>query len=308
LPTNSCSYLEFKLLKSRYLLQSQIILLHLIYNLGKIISIMDILKDTFIPFSTYNTLPHISEVNQVPEVCSTDLEDLRGLLAKHKVPRGVSIRLVHKHFDVQDGEVMMFKNVVLPSLDTVQAMRPIQSTNVSNLRGIHFFVDQDGKLQAYEYSTAEVPNLSKFGEFLAEFCCMVTKRGLQRKLGLKMKCEGQLESTNWTEYELPAQRSTIMIPKGLPMPEEAQRDRPGYKVSTEWRADAKDDDNTSCDHSITICSHCSHCFHTDTLKQLCQKIIGDTDKAVDSGMYLGCHKIQPGTPIFDLVNTVVEVW
>ncbi|KAG9235548.1 hypothetical protein BJ875DRAFT_458765 [Amylocarpus encephaloides] len=54
----------------------------------------------FMPFSTYNNLPHIRSNDH-----SEGLKDLRKLLAKHNFPRDASIRLIHKHFDTQDGEV-----------------------------------------------------------------------------------------------------------------------------------------------------------------------------------------------------------
>lgn len=35
----------------------------------------------------------------MPDDDSKDLADLRELLVKHKVPKYVSVRLLHKHFD-----------------------------------------------------------------------------------------------------------------------------------------------------------------------------------------------------------------
>jgi hypothetical protein len=64
--------------------------------------------DTFVPSSTYNTLPSISQVAGAPEDHSQDLQDLRELLKKHNVSKDVSIRLIHKHFDTTKGEVMVF--------------------------------------------------------------------------------------------------------------------------------------------------------------------------------------------------------
>lgn len=72
---------------------------------------MALLKDTFISPSVYSSLPHITDVSNVPTDHLSDLADLRTLLAKHNVPSGVSVRLIHKHFDAMDSEVMAFKQV-----------------------------------------------------------------------------------------------------------------------------------------------------------------------------------------------------
>ncbi|CAI6097445.1 unnamed protein product [Clonostachys chloroleuca] len=47
----------------------------------------------------------------MPDDDSKDLVDIRELLVKHNAPKHVSIRLLHKHFDACDGEVMAVGNV-----------------------------------------------------------------------------------------------------------------------------------------------------------------------------------------------------
>lgn len=49
------------------------------------------LNDTFVPSSTYNTLPLISQVAEAPTDHSQDLQDLCDLLSKHNVPPGASV-------------------------------------------------------------------------------------------------------------------------------------------------------------------------------------------------------------------------
>lgn len=157
--------------------------------------------ETFVPFNTYNSLPLIKEVANVPSDNSEDLEDLRKLLTKHNVPKDVSIRLIHKHFDTENGEVMMFDKVALPDYGTVQIMQPVLPSSSRQLRGIHYFVNGEGSLQAYEYATYDVPDMSKFASFLEEFCRAVSERNLQCKFGLKLKVEDELDRMSWTEFE-----------------------------------------------------------------------------------------------------------
>jgi len=70
---------------------------------------MAILNDTLISSSIYSSLPLIEEVQHVPSTNLSDLADLRALLTQHQVPLGISIRLIHKHYDVDDGEVRVIR-------------------------------------------------------------------------------------------------------------------------------------------------------------------------------------------------------
>ncbi|CAI6267684.1 unnamed protein product [Periconia digitata] len=156
---------------------------------------MESLIDTFVSSSTYNSLPHIQDVSDAPKTHIQDLEDLRALLVKHKVPRDISIRSIHKHFDTFDDEVMVFQNVALPAYGTVQIMKPTESPNY----------------QAYECGNHDLPNIKALEPFLGEFCQMVTKRGLQRMSGLKIKQRDVLDKGSWTGFEFHEKRSTMML-------------------------------------------------------------------------------------------------
>jgi hypothetical protein len=129
----------------------------------------------------------------------------------------VSLRLIHKYFDAVDSEVMAFKQVEAQPSGKVLVMRPVGSPDASRLRGVNYFVDKDGSLQAYEYTESEVVDMPKYAASMAEFCVLVVKWGLQHKLGLKLKSDWEIIS--WAKFEIPSERSTLIIPKGLPVPE-----------------------------------------------------------------------------------------
>jgi len=73
------------------------------------------LVDTLVPSVVYNSLPNINIVANTPVDHSQDLKDLQALLDKHGVSKNVCIRLIHKHFDTKEGEVMVFEKVVVSS-------------------------------------------------------------------------------------------------------------------------------------------------------------------------------------------------
>lgn len=247
---------------------------------------MAILTDTLVSSSIYNSLPHIEEVQDVPSTNSTDLADLRALLTKHKVPLGISIRLIHKHYDVNDGEVMGFEDVAVPEYGSVKVMHPIKLPIASSLHGVHFFVDEQGSLQAYEYSSLPAPELSDYRPFLRDFCQVVVERGLQMKYGLKL--QHQPDKTGWMEFEYPDKRSTVMIPEGLPRPEGDL----AFQVTTEWGGDSQPLEQLSfaCGHSVQSCGH--------TRK---------LDSEEDLNYYLGPQRIEPGTPVWAILSAVTEV-
>ncbi|UPK92441.1 hypothetical protein LCI18_003376 [Fusarium solani-melongenae] len=181
---------------------------------------MATIKNIFVSSTTYNSLPAIMEVSHVPENHQKDLEDLRGLLAKHGVPSGVSIRLIHKHYDAADGEVMDFKRLT-------------SALDASGLKGLHYFVDDNGSLWPYGYTTPdEIVDFSGYQPFVREFCGLVME-GLYRKFGLKLRSSE--DDISGTEFEFPAERSIAMIPEGLPVPEGAFE----INITTEWGADAE---------------------------------------------------------------------
>ncbi|KAI1264083.1 hypothetical protein F5Y18DRAFT_392467 [Xylariaceae sp. FL1019] len=95
-------------------------------------------SSTFVPSSTYNSLPLISAVAGAPEEHAQELKELRELLDKHQVPKGVSIRLVHKHFDTKEGEVIIFDKIPVPEHAAVQIMKPTIPSPDNQLRGNTF--------------------------------------------------------------------------------------------------------------------------------------------------------------------------
>ncbi|VUC26775.1 unnamed protein product [Clonostachys rosea] len=185
---------------------------------------MSLLIETFVPSSTYNHLPLITEVASAPDIYKKDLEELRELMQKHNVPKGVSVRLIHKHFDTTAGEVMIFEKVAIPEPSFVQVMKPMVPSTSSKLR----------------------------------------ERGLQNIFGLKLQLDSDAEHTGWTEYEFHAQRGTIMFPDGMPMPggqSDLSVTTEWKAILKQLPRNCKH--STTCAHGATRCKHCRHCTRHD---------------------------------------------
>lgn len=260
---------------------------------------MSLLKSEIISSLSYNALPAIKENSNVPVDFHDDLAYLRRLLQKHSVPSSVGVRLVHKHFDTVDGEIMVFRTVEVPSVGTVQIMGPMQSHHGNHVRGLNYFVDHNGDLQAYEYTTSKGPNMSEYQTFLDEFAQFIVNRGLQMKWGLKVGGSGTDEEMGFSEFEVPEKRSTLMIPDGIGLPPfEYESD-----VVTDWyAAGVKPLALSRCTKTRSGQHHSTggNCKSTRSGKHYQSK------HAVD-GLFLAGEKLETGSPIYNVVRTAIAV-
>src|SRR5271167_1762535 len=140
---------------------------------------MTLITDSIVPAHTYNALPLIENSAKIPEIDREHLDDLRALLQKHRVPQEVCVRLIHKHFDVLEDEIMVLRTIPAPPYGIIQLMGPLKPQATSGLRGLNYFVNDHGDFEAYEYTTAKGPDLYNYGAFLKEFAEIVVERGLQ---------------------------------------------------------------------------------------------------------------------------------
>jgi hypothetical protein len=252
------------------------------------------LKENFISPTAYNSLPTIQEVADVPSIYNKDRDDLRDLLQKHQVPDVVCVRLIHKHFDIVDGEIMVLREVQVQSQGTIQIMGPMNPQKSPKLRGLNYIVDDDGQFQSYEYTTSEGPDMENYGAFLKEFRQIIIERGLQTKWGLKIGVPQ--DKMGWIEFEFPEKRSTLAIPPGVELPSLENE----LSVTTDWRSDAG---------PIMRCSHCNHCTHCkhwpyDGLddKHRFGKCCDDLD---ENELCFAGVKVKSGSPIHDIISAAI---
>lgn len=183
---------------------------------------------------------------------------------------------------------MIFEDITIPEFGSVKVMHQVKLPIKSSLHGTHFFVDQQGSLQAYEYSCLPMSDLSDYQPFLHDFCQIVVERRLQIKYGLKLQY--QPNKTEWMEFEFQSKRSTVMIPDGWPRPE----GNLAFQVITEWSGDSQSMEPLSFEYSHTVQS-CSHMRKYDS------------GRDEDLKYYLGPQKIEPGTPVWAILSAVTEV-
>lgn len=257
---------------------------------------MALIQKGFVSAHTYNSLPTIQEAANFPQEHAADLGDLQQLLAKHDVPESVTIRLIHRHYDIADGEAMVFRDIALPAHGTVEVMRATSIVS-AQLYGKNFFVGSTAQLQAYEYTTDSTIDISEYGTFVAEFVKILVERKLQRKFGLKIKHLSTIEAKgDLKEFEFPEEQCTITIPVTLPLPEATHN----FEVDTDWGAIDVEHQRQRDGPKPTRTS----CTHADrSIPRGCQQ-----ECTKENGIMFGGRIVRLGTPFYRLLNNLMEVW
>jgi hypothetical protein len=176
------------------------------------------------------------------------------LLDKHSVSKQVRIKLIQIHFKLKDGEVFAARDVQVPNIGPVKMMSPVVPNEGIQLYGYHYFVNDDGKLAAYEYMSAPGPSLAGHGAFLEEFCHIVKGRGLQHKLGLSLRSGVNMKSKR--ELEFAAARTCIDVPYDIEFP--CSEYVATHDTTTEFSRIDPEEPATRHSHH----KHCRHCKYS----------------------------------------------
>jgi hypothetical protein len=182
----------------------------------------------------YNTLPTIAKVTGVAQNLHKEIAHLRAVIQRQDLQDTCSVRLIHKHFDLVEGEIMVFGAVPVAGLPGIMVMTPAKPDALPIIKGLHYYVGESGQLEPYKYTGSDAAlDISKYPHFLEEFAALLVDRGVQGNLGLAVALKGKREA--FQELEARERRSTLLIPAYVEMP-------PGYSeartpVITDWPAE-----------------------------------------------------------------------
>ncbi len=76
-----------------------------------------------------NDLLHIDQIEPLSEKDMTCFEDLRAVLEKHGALKRFGVTLLHKHFDLEEGEVLVEHTDEKERLQTIQPERKSDDEN-----------------------------------------------------------------------------------------------------------------------------------------------------------------------------------
>ena len=159
----------------------------------------------------YNALPYVDEAHEV--TLSREAEDARlqllQLISDHCLTEVFSLHLLHRHFDVPEGQVMVYVTVDGPDCPTYQIMGPQKPSGASSLRGRFFFAAPDGSMTAYEYSSDPQPDITQYRGFCSKFWGEVTRLGMQAVFALGVRPTSSLDDC--TEIEIAEARATVFV-------------------------------------------------------------------------------------------------
>jgi hypothetical protein len=179
---------------------------------------MGVLKVAHPPASLYNSIEFIHHQEGTAKAHADDLTALRELLVKHDMPESVCVKLLHIHFHLKQGEVIVAHELDASPLGMIPFLEPMDSKTVGKVYPCSFVVDKQGDLQAFEYTdAADGPDLTAYPEFVADFCALVVERGVQGQFGIAV-ISGVAKDGAWLELDYPEKRATFLLPEHVPVP------------------------------------------------------------------------------------------
>ncbi|KAL8724465.1 MAG: hypothetical protein Q9166_007934 [cf. Caloplaca sp. 2 TL-2023] len=187
------------------------------------------LDETPLPTSSYNKLPHINDMKDTASRHAKAHAQLLGLIASHSLAQQFSIHLIHKHFNIPEGRVMVYETVRGSDHPDFVLCSPQDPARVANLRGLYFRALPGGKMAAYEYTTESGEDMSRHADFVAKFAQTVMTPGVQDVFALTAK---RFHNGALTEFKMSDVVSTILInnPTWLPSTDSET------STSTDWIA------------------------------------------------------------------------
>lgn len=187
------------------------------------------LDEAPLPASSYNKLPHINDMKDTASKHAKAHAQLLGLVASHSLAQQFSIHLIHKHFDIPEGRIMVYETVRGPNHPDFVLCSPQDPAKVASLRGLYFRALPGGKMAAYEYTTESGEDMSPHADFVAKFAQTVLALGVQDAFALTAK---KFHNGVLTEFEMSDVISTIHIssPTWLPSVDSET------STSTDWIA------------------------------------------------------------------------
>lgn len=185
--------------------------------------------DSVLPAEVYNGLlidHEATEKSALLELKSQHVLALAKILAVHGVSDYVELHLLHRHFFLQEGEVMLHKPLVIPgssantdiTVDIAKAV-PCSNSPKPSLFPLMWMASSTGGLVAYEYGALEkrseprkimdIPQES-WDAFAQDFCAHVQATGLHDIVSLKDK-----SCRSGGEYVVPSKRVLFRVPSSI---------------------------------------------------------------------------------------------
>jgi hypothetical protein len=177
----------------------------------------------------YNQLPHIDEAGKEVLNHVSARDHLLGMIASAGLSKIFSVHLIHKHFDIPEGRIMVYETISRGHHQAFQICSPRKAENCENLRGYFFRDTEAGKMQAYEYTTDPGMGADKYSAFITLFAGELFRMGVQDVFALTLKQSNPASQMH--EFEMPEYGSTILVQDPSWLVDAANT---GTSTSTDW--------------------------------------------------------------------------
>ncbi|KAI1453990.1 hypothetical protein F4805DRAFT_441192 [Annulohypoxylon moriforme] len=184
-----------------------------------------------LPSAEYNKLPHIDDMKDAAADNPKAHAILLGIIAAHGLADKFSIHLVHKHFDIPEGRVMVYETVQGKTHGDFVLCSPREPQKCPNLRGLYFKADIGGNMAAYEFTTEPGMDLSAHESFVTKFATAVLELGVQDTFALTALSICPQDKI-LTEFELGQVGSTVLVGDNSWLPTQDVE----TSTSTDWLA------------------------------------------------------------------------
>ncbi|KAI0409823.1 hypothetical protein F4802DRAFT_592707 [Xylaria palmicola] len=188
-----------------------------------------------LPSAVYNKLPHIDDMADAAAKDPKAHAILLGIIAAQGLADKFSVHLVHKHFDLPEGRVMVYETVNGKSHGDFILCSPRIPQKTPGMRGLYFKAALDGNMIAYEFTTDPGTDLSAHEDFVAKFAAAVLELGVQDVFALTAVTICPKE-TVFTEFELGQVLSTVLVTDSswLPAQDVAKATNTDWLATTEY--------------------------------------------------------------------------
>ncbi|KAF8523270.1 hypothetical protein BU17DRAFT_85956 [Hysterangium stoloniferum] len=183
-----------------------------------------------IPTTRYNSLPNVQEAHELSLDFIPARNQLLSIIDRFGLNNEFGVRLIHKHFDLMDGEVMVFRHVMVKDVCEAVVMGPLPIGEAGVIEGKNFLIDINSRaLVPYEFTTNGGCDPSKYPDLVHALLEADVESDALHVFGLIAKPKQLTEA--YTEFELPALKSTIMVPARM-IPVDVNDGE--VEISTNW--------------------------------------------------------------------------
>jgi len=159
----------------------------------------------FISATEFNKIPHVSLTHDVFYETREIRQRMDELIAKYGLADDFKPCSLHRHFPIEEGQLLLIDKIALENGDDIELVRPVNITDVNTVHPISYYVTKEGAVQPYKYARGVGPSIDD--AFFAELSQLLLETGEYTRISIKRPT-----GTDITEVEIPEYNATVLFP------------------------------------------------------------------------------------------------